>query len=85
MIISPIINGYVIMKLWAWFIVTTFNLPSLKIAQSVGIMLLINYFLAKLEKDSDKGFWESLGGKMIFILVYSILTLISGLIVKQFI
>jgi len=55
MIISPIISGFVIVKLWAWFIVPTFEVNPLRIVEAIGIMLLINYLKAKRDKESDMG------------------------------
>jgi hypothetical protein len=34
-------EGYVVMKLWDWFVIPTFGLPKLSIYTAIGIMLLM--------------------------------------------
>lgn len=40
-----LIKMIVIVKLWQWYAVTSFNLPPVTIAQAFGLSLLINYLL----------------------------------------
>jgi hypothetical protein len=85
MIISPIINGFVIMKLWGWFIVTTFDLPPLRVVEAIGIAFLINYVRAKRSKDANNdNFWSGFTLNVIFVLLHSGFALLSGWIVKSF-
>jgi hypothetical protein len=44
MFIVALVNAYVITCLWDWFIITTFALPSLTLAQAYGISLFFSYF-----------------------------------------
>lgn len=37
------LNGYVITKLWAWFIVPLFGLPLLNIPQAIGLDLVVTF------------------------------------------
>jgi hypothetical protein len=37
------LSGFVIVKLWAWFVVTTWGLRPLRISQALGLSLLIHY------------------------------------------
>ena len=46
--IGALVNAYVLTCLWDWFVVTTFTLPSLTLAQAYGISLLFSY----LRKDA---------------------------------
>jgi hypothetical protein len=46
--IGALVNAYVLTCLWDWFIVTTFTLPSLTLAQAYGISLLMSF----LRKDA---------------------------------
>jgi hypothetical protein len=41
--VMALINAYVLTCLWDWFIVTTFNVQSLTLAQAYGISLFISY------------------------------------------
>ena len=36
-------NGFVLTKLWAWFVVPTFGLPVLSLPLSMGITLIVHY------------------------------------------
>ena len=40
LIIASVIEGFVTKILWSWYIVTTFHLPALNMAQAVGIGLV---------------------------------------------
>jgi hypothetical protein len=45
-VISPIVRGWVLVKLWAWFAVPTFGLPTIHIASAIGISLIAGYLTA---------------------------------------
>lgn len=57
-IVSPIMNGFVVSKLWLWFVVTTFEVPTLSIPVAIGLgitaRLLINGFNANNKADTDE-------------------------------
>ena len=44
-------HGYTISTLWLWFIVPLFKAPEIGILQAAAIMILVNYFVAKTDKD----------------------------------
>ena len=56
-----IIKGFVISKLWLWFIVSTFNTHELRIVESIGIMILFNFMTNNLDpsekKYKEKNIW----------------------------
>ena len=56
---STILSGWAITKLWAWFMVTTFGLPTLTIPAAIGLALMVGYFQA-LPKSEDEKYWEIL-------------------------
>ncbi len=37
------LDGFVLKLLWGWFIVTTFGLPAISLAQAIGISMIVNY------------------------------------------
>ena len=84
LIISPIIHGFVIVKLWAWFIVPTFNTEPLRIVEAIGIMLLISYIKSKRTETKDKDFWEELGKNIVFAIFIAIFALTAGWIISKF-
>lgn len=84
MIISPIINGFVIMKLWAWFIVPTFDMNPLRVVEAIGLMFLVNYIRMKRDKEAEKDkFWEQLLANMGFLILMAGFALLSGWIVQM--
>ena len=84
MIISPIIRGFVFSKLWLWFIVPTFQMQPLKFVEAIGIILLINFFIVKLEDINENNFWEVFGQNAIFVVVTACFALFSGWILTLF-
>lgn len=54
MILSSILNGWVLSVLWGWFIVPTFGAPSISIVQAIGIALVVSFLTRKTDtKDDD--------------------------------
>ena len=85
-IISPIISGFVIMKLWLWFIVPQFGLKQLNMFTAIGIMFLVGYLTAKPAKNTnDDDFWDVFILNILFLIFMSILILLEGWILHLFI
>lgn len=85
MIISPIISGFVIMKLWAWFVVPIFEQNPLRVVEAIGLMFLINFVRLKRDKGADADeFWSEFGANLIFVILSSGFALLSGWIVQSF-
>lgn len=86
MIISPIINGFVIVKLWSWFIVPTFEIQSISIVEAIGLMFLVNYLKTNVEeKNEGNDFWGKFAYRIAFVVGMSCFALLSGWIVQMFI
>ena len=83
LIISPIINGYVLVQLWEWFIVSTFDVQPLQLVNGIGILILINFIYAKKSTTTDD-VWQELLEAMSFLFVLAAFTLFSGWIVTLF-
>ncbi len=49
-----LVTGFVGMKLWAWFVVPIFGLPTLSIVQAWGIALLIGLWTHQLHATTNK-------------------------------
>lgn len=49
--ISIIIHGFVLMKIWGMFIVTTLGLPPLTIVSAAGLTLVIKFIFSKIDWD----------------------------------
>jgi len=85
-IISSIINGFVITKLWAWFVVPTFEANPLRIIEAIGLMFLVNHIKAKRDKEHNKDkFWEQFVADAIYLILISVFALLGGRIIQIFI
>lgn len=55
---SPVLfifRGFVLSKLWLWFIIPTFNLPELRIIPAIGLSLLVSLLTLQPNfKDSEE-------------------------------
>ncbi|MEX1061603.1 MAG: hypothetical protein WEC39_00590 [Patescibacteria group bacterium] len=47
-----ILRGWVLTKLWAWFIMPVFGLPSLGIAPAIGFALIVGFF-SSVDSEED--------------------------------
>ncbi len=52
-------RAFVLMKLWAWFIVPLFGLPALNIPYAIGLALVMGMFFTTSKKEEDKNFWAT--------------------------
>lgn len=74
-----LIRAFVLSYLWIWFVVPIFNLPSIGIAQCIGVALVSAFLFHPYipSKEKDNMIWFS-------ILVGPFITLGFGWIVKGF-
>ena len=47
-------DGFVLMKLWAWFIVPLFHLPALTIAAAIGLGLIASFLTHQMRPDNEE-------------------------------
>ncbi|MCK9429320.1 MAG: hypothetical protein M0R17_04900 [Candidatus Omnitrophica bacterium] len=80
MIVVLMLRGFIITKLWAWFIVSLFNLPTLTIASALGISLVCDIIIPRQSNKSDE-IWSSLLSSVLL----SLLVLLFGWIIYLFI
>jgi len=80
-----VIKGFVIAKIWLWFMVPIFGLPVLSIAQAIGVALVIGIFTnehASLTQQDDP---KKKKNAILTGLLAPFMTLLFGWIVKMFI
>jgi hypothetical protein len=84
--ITQFINGFVIMKLWAWFIVPTFGVVQLGLVEAIGLMLVVNFFkpINSSKKDDTEEFWEKFLKGLGLLLFKAGFVLFVGWIVSLF-
>lgn len=89
--ISIFLRAFVVVKLWSWFVVTTFMAVPLNFAQALGLITLFNFVVSAAnvqKKDSintnDDEYWEFM---FLFIegLSQALIVLGIGWIIFQFI
>lgn len=85
LIINPIMYGFVVSKLWFWFIVPTFQMQPLRIVEAIGIIFLINFIRMKRDKEANsEKFWVELVTNIFFVVFMSSFTLLFGWIASLF-
>ena len=58
-VVTTFLNGFVLMKLYNWFIVDIYSLQSISMMQGIAIMAIINFIKAEYKKPED-GFWTKI-------------------------
>lgn len=84
-VLSAIIQGFVLSKLWAWFIVGLLSVHQITILQAIGLSMVVGYFRIKYDpskKDNDEA-WDNLIKGFLFMLLYSAFALLFGCLVHQ--
>lgn len=82
---ATLFSAYTTMKLWNWFITDTFNLIKLSMWQAYGIDLVVTYLTyKKTPKDKDEQPYKTTLG-MVEAAFITLLYLVLGLVIKQFI
>jgi hypothetical protein len=73
-----ILQGFVLCKLWMWFIVPFFGLPIMSLPYAIGIALVFDVLKKNIaKKDVEINWWQTLLNPLILLLM--------GYIVKLFI
>lgn len=50
-------KGFVLTKLWGWFIVSRFGLPPLSVAQAIGLAVVVGMFTHIRTKENEDEPW----------------------------
>lgn len=80
------VSGFVLTKLWIWFIVPIFGFSPLGIIESIGLVILVSFLKsAKRDESVDlDNFWKQLIDKFLFSLYASLAFLLFGWVVSLF-
>jgi hypothetical protein len=87
LVLASTYHGFVLTKLWAWFVVPTFALPYLSLPAAIGISVIVGFLShsGSLKTDDDS---DSLGELMLKTTVMAALTpsfsLLAGYIVSRY-
>lgn len=87
LILSAIWRGYVLTKLWIWFIVSTFGASPLRIAEAIGVALVVSFLCYQYNsyEDKDASASERLIKGISVALLSPAVVLLVGWIVKSWI
>lgn len=81
--LSALLNGYVLSKLWAWFIVTTFHAPPLSLPAAIGLALVVSYLTyqhADTPKNPESKWWSLI----LVLILRPLMALAFGAVVHSF-
>lgn len=87
-IASTIWSGYVLSIIWAWFIVSVFELPNLSIASAIGLSIVIRFMTYQYsysDFNSDDNAMERFIHSIFFSALFPALALFTGWIVLKYI
>lgn len=80
-VIIAVTNGFVLLKLWSWFLVPIFEINPITIVQAVALIFLINflkYDISKLqntENDTEREYWARQINNFFTRILYAAVTL----------
>ena len=85
-IFATLLRGYIISKLWFWFVVPTFALNPLTIVQAIGLSLIISYVtISKKELEpKDEDFFIEASKSFMVSIILAIYALFTGWIITLF-
>lgn len=84
-ILLAVLNGFVLSKLWGWFVVTQFDLPSLGVVPAIGVGLAVSFLTHQVQNKSDEDSDERALRTIIESAVVAVFALIYGWVVFQFV
>lgn len=85
MVLHVFIGGFVFIKLYEWFIESTFQAPKITFAQALGVMLFVGYLKPRAKKDEKDVSIEELGKQFIEQVALALFILGIGYFILQFI
>ena len=84
--IGSIINAFVIMKLWNWLLVPSFDIEPIGMAIAFAVSVVKGYFLLRQSEGTSKeSYWEKIIGSFVFLIVLAVMYLLMGFIASLFI
>ncbi len=82
--ISALFRGWVLSILWGWFMVPL-GLPALSVVTCMGVALVIGFLTHQyVDNDNGKDGGERIARLISFAILYPLIALLMGWIIKQF-
>ena len=77
MIVSLVSSGWAASILWLWFVVPTFNISPISIAQAIGLSVVFRAFHGFDVSGEEKSTWEVLMLTFKFVLMNVLIVIIA--------
>ncbi|WP_319228437.1 hypothetical protein [Draconibacterium orientale] len=88
LVFASVVNGFVVMKLWGWFIVPAFEIRPLHMVEAIGIMLFVrfaeNRLAVRKKENEDRSFLVILQENIFLVIFFGAFTLLIGWIISLF-
>ena len=85
LILLPLLNGFIVSKLYLWFIVPTFNMEPLRIVEAIGLSLIVKYMTTITKRSDSETTFKDLVQDNLFQVIMALLILTIAWIVNLFI
>ena len=83
--LTSIWRGFVLTKLWIWFIVPVFHLPVLTLVPAIGLCFVVSYLTHQYQHDDgDRSQGDKFAGILGYGLMYPAIVLFMGWILQMF-
>lgn len=78
---AALVDGFVFVKLWLWFVIPVFGLPILSIPTAIGIGLLVEFLAKPLPKAEKKEWSEAMLNSFLMVTLKGAFVLTTAWIV----
>lgn len=86
MFVGSIVSGFIFMKFWEWFVISTFDVQALTVVQALGLSFFLTYVTIKIKKkkEEDDTNFEELVGEFLRKMAYTAVLFGFGYIIHLF-
>lgn len=81
--ISIIFSGFVLTKLWMWFITPIFYFYPINIIQAIGLLVTINFFKTRKYEKFKEDEWEKIKKSFFIVIAKCSVALFLGWIIQM--
>jgi len=67
---TAILDGWAISTTWRWFVAQTFDMPTLSMAQAIGLGLMVRYITYRYAAEDERGFAKQLLASLLLPIIY---------------
>jgi len=84
LVTSILIQAYVVMKMWEWFIAGVFGIQVITLIQAAGITLLVTYLRMKAKKSDEETTFKTFITSFVMSICMSAFALLLAYIIHLF-